>query len=279
MRALVGRACIAGGRFNLIRGRDRRAFTIVELLVVIAILGLLVALLLPAVQAAREAARRASCLNNLRQMGVGLHHYHSALGRFPPGGIEARTPLRPTGRQFAWSMLLLPYIEQKSLYDRIDRGKAFDAPENASAAATVLSIYICPSVPGGSELQSGRGPCRYGGIYGERIASPNNPPKGVMLYDRAISIAEISDGTSNTLIVAEDSDFADGQWINGRNVFDQAFAINQAPAFENDIRSKHPGGANAVFCDGSARFLAETMPLPTLAGICTRAGGEVVALP
>ncbi len=73
-----------------------------------------------------------------------------------------------------------------------------------------------------------------------------------MLYDRAIAIAEITDGTSNTLIIAEDGEFADGQWINARNVFDQAYAINRAPAFENDIRSKHPGGANGLFCDGSA---------------------------
>lgn len=256
--------------------RQRPAFTLVELLVVIGIIGMLVALLLPAVQAAREAARRASCLNNLRQMGIGLHSYHDALGTFPPGGIEPWTPLKPNGRQLAWSVFLLPYVEQKPLYDRLDTSKAYDAPENSAAAATVLSIYVCPSVPGGKKLQSGRGPSRYGGIYGERISSPNSPPKGVMLYDRAISIAEISDGTSFTLAVSEDSDFTDGQWINARNVFDQAFAINKAPAFENDIRSKHPGGANALFCDGSARFLAETMDLKPLAAICTRALGEVV---
>jgi prepilin-type N-terminal cleavage/methylation domain-containing protein/prepilin-type processing-associated H-X9-DG protein len=256
-----------------------RGFTLVELLVVIAIIGILIGLLLPAVQAAREAARRASCLNNLRQMGIGLHHYHEALGSFPPGGIEPRSPLNPNGRQLAWSVFLLPYVEQKPLYDRLDTGAAFDAPQNADAAATVLSIYICPSVPQGNQLQSGRGPCRYGGIYGERITSPNNPPKGVMLYDRAIRTSEIRDGTSNTLAISEDSEFQDGQWINGRNVFDQAFAINEAPAFENDIRSKHPGGANGLFCDGSARFLAETMELKTLAAICTRSGGEVIQMP
>ncbi len=265
----------------------RRGFTLVELLVVIAIIGILISLLLPAVQAAREAARRISCLNNLRQIGVGMHNYHNALGCFPSGGIEHRWMINPdtgapfglTGRQLAWSAFLLPYVEQSTISDKLDFSKPFDAPQNAAAAAAVLSIYICPSVPQGSQLQSGRGPCRYGGIYGERITSPNNPPKGVMLYDRTISISEIHDGTSSTLMISEDSEFEDGQWINGLNVFDQAFAINQAPAFENDIRSKHPGGANGLFCDGSVRFLLEALELKTLAAICTRAGEEVIEAP
>jgi len=258
------------------RQKAGRGFTLVELLVVLAVIGILVGLLLPAVQMAREAARRASCLNNLRQMGIGLHNYHDVHRTFPPGGIEPRTPANPTGRQLAWSLFLLPFVEQQPLHEQIDTGKAFDAPENAVAAATILSVYICPSAPEGSKLQSGRGPCCYGGIYGERITSPNSPPKGVMLYDRAISIAEIRDGTTSTLVISEDCDFADGQWINGRNVFDQAFAINHAPAFENDIRSKHPGGANGLFCDGSVHFLTETMELRTLAAICTRDRGEVI---
>jgi len=253
-----------------------RGFTLVELLVVIAVISILMGLLLPAVQAVREAARRVSCFNNLRQMGLGLHNYHDTFGCFPPGGIEPRSPLHPTGRQLAWSVFLLPFVEQQPLFDRIDTGQAFDAPDNADAAATVLSLYICPSAPQGATAASERGRCYYGGIYGERITGPNSPPKGVMLYDRAVRIAEIRDGTSSTLIIAEDCDFTDGQWINGRNVFDQAFAINQAPAFENDIRSKHPEGANGLFCDGAVRFLPETIELPTLAAICTRNRGEVV---
>ena len=254
----------------------RGAFTLVELLVVIAVIGILIALLLPAVQSARAAARRMSCNNNLRQMGIGLHNYHSAARCFPPGGIEPRTFLQPAGRQLAWSVFLLPYTEQQPLYGKIDTGKAFDAPENAEAAGTLLPMYVCPSVPDGDRLVDQRGPCHYGGIYGERITSPNNPPKGTMLYDQAISIRDIHDGTSNTLAISEDSGFRDGQWINARNVFDQAFPINKAPSFENDIRSEHAGGANGLFADGSARFLQETMALEILAAICTRQGGEIV---
>ena len=256
-----------------------RGFTLIELLVVITIIAVLIAMLLPAVQSAREAARRATCLSNLKQMGIALHNYHDAHRVFPPGGLEVRTPLAPAGRQIAWSVFLLPHLEQAPLYNSIDMSKGFDAPENAVAAATVLPIYICPSVPQAEELHSGRGPCQYGGIYGERITSPNSPPKGVLLYERAMRIAEIIDGTSSTVAIGEDSGFSDGQWINARNVFDQAFAINRAPSFENDMRSKHTGGVNALFCDGSARFLGENMDLIVLAALCTRAGGEVVSHP
>lgn len=252
----------------------RRGFTLVELLVVIAIIGILTGLLMPVLGAARASTRRTTCSNNLRQIGIGLRRYHDTHGSFPPGGVEPRTPWNRKGRQLAWSVFILPFVEQQALYDQLDTTKAFDAAENAEAAAHLLPLYVCPSAPRAKELQSGRGPCRYGGIYGERITGPNNPPKGVMLYDRTVSTANIRDGVTHTLIVAEDSEFADGQWINGRNVFDQAYGINQAPENENDIRSEHSGGANGLFCGGSVRFLQESMDLKTIAAICTRAGGE-----
>lgn len=256
--------------------RHRYGFTLVELLVVIAIIAILVALLLPAVNAAREAARRTACFNNLRQIGIGLNAYHAAKQSFPPGGIEWRPRGDTEKRQLAWSAFLLPYLEEQSLYDQLDLSTPFDSDENATAAAEIVPVYICPTNPRGVNLVEGRGPSDYGGIYGERIASPNSPPKGTMLYDRSIGIHQIADGTSKTLIVAEDSTFGDAQWINGRNVFDQAFAVNAAPDFENDIRSEHVGGANGVYADGSVHFLSNQTELLVLAAMCTRAGSENV---
>jgi prepilin-type processing-associated H-X9-DG protein len=96
-----------------------------------------------------------------------------------------------------------------------------------------------------------------------------------MLFDESVAIDDIVDGTSHTVIIAEDSRFPDGQWINGRNIFDQAFAINAAPDWENDIRSEHAGGANGVLADGSVRFLTESIDVRVLAALCTRAGREV----
>jgi hypothetical protein len=239
-------------------------------------IGALSGLLLVAVQASRAAAGRLGCANNLRQIGIALHVYHDAERTFPPGAIEPR-PLWRNGRQFSWSAMLLPHLEMGPLARQIDFRKPFDDPANSFAASNVVPTFLCPSTPRDSPWRKGRGACDYGGIIGERISGPNQPPKGIMLFDRGIPIREIRDGTSNTLMISEDSDFPDGQWINGRNVFDQAYPINQAPHFENDIRSHHRQGANGLFADSSVRFLSETLPLDILSAICTRAGGEAAS--
>lgn len=256
------------------RHHSHLGFTLVELLVVIAIIVTLVALLLPAVQQARESARRASCQNNLHQIGLALQAHHGDHNRLPVGCTEWRGWRGTNERQLAWSVFLLPYLEQGPLFDRLDLGLPFDHPVNAEAAATILPPLVCPSNKLGAQLSSGRGPSDYGGMYGERITSPNSPPKGTMLIDEAVSFRHILDGTSHTIVVGEDTGFADGQWINGRNIFDQAFVVNAAPAIENDLRSDHPGGAQVVLADGSTRFLSDSLNRNTLAAMCTRAGGD-----
>lgn len=257
---------------------QRRAFTLVELLVVIAIIGILIGMLLPAIQSVRESARSIVCRNNLRQMGLALQNYHSSFMQFPSGvtGWRPFGSLDQSKLNLAWSVFILPQLEQENLYRRLDLSQAYDSSANHDAGSQPISVYQCPSATRAALAQDALGIIDYGGIFGERINSKNDPPKGCMIFDAPISIGDITDGTSNTLIVAEDSQFSDGQWINGRNVFDQAFPINSAPEFENDIRSNHPGGANGVFADGHVQFLSESIQPYTLGGICSRASGEIL---
>ena len=251
----------------------RQGLTLVELLVAVGIITVALAILFPAVQEARESARRMDCCHRLRQIGIALHQFHADQNAYPVGCLEWRAS-DPTNRQLAWSAFLLPYIEQQPLSDRLDLEVGFDAASNQDAASQPIQVYRCPSGKR-QQLSNRRALIDYGGIYGERIASPNNPPKGVMLIDTPVRNAEIIDGLSNTLIVAEDTKSTDGEWINGNNIFDQAFAINASPFFENDIRSDHRQGANVCVCDGSVKFLSDSTDLMLLASLCTRAGNEV----
>jgi prepilin-type processing-associated H-X9-DG protein len=252
--------------------------------VVIAIIGLLAGFLMPAVQSSRESARRMTCLNNLHQIGLGMLAFHDVFKRFPLGGVEMKVlkipgtnrPLYPNGRQLAWSAYILPYVELQSLARRIDFGKAYDSPENALVAAEIVPLYLCPSHSRNLYLYDDRfAVCDYGGIYGQRLLpnpDPQKRPQGIMLYSQYVRILDVKDGTTHTLIISEDSVSEDMQWIFGGNVFDVSDLINSAP--ENDLHSKHPGGANGLMADGNARFLSQDMDKYTLSAICTRAGKE-----
>lgn len=271
--------CAMGADMHCLQQPDRvsrQGFTLVELLVVIAIIGLLVGLLLPAVQAVRETARRMQCQNNLHQIGIAMHNYHAAFRKLPPGGIEVR-PETPGGKQIAWSAMVLPFLEQSAVYSKINFNYAFDHPVNRDVAATPIEAYMCPSTARPQVLNRGKGATDYGGIYGERILTTNYPPRGVLIHDQAIRFRDVTDGLTRTLMISEDANFRDGQWINAWNLFDQAFPINRAPRFENDIRSMHPQGANGLFADGSVVFMNESMELELLASICTRNGNEKIA--
>jgi prepilin-type N-terminal cleavage/methylation domain-containing protein/prepilin-type processing-associated H-X9-DG protein len=282
------------------RRRARRAFTLVELLVVIAIVGALVALLLPAIQAARESARRTQCASHLRQLGVGLLAYHSTYKVFPPGASDRKTSSNPKGKQLAWTLFLLPFVEERNLFKRFDLSKTYTAAENRAAAGAVVPIYLCPSTTRLAPDRAGNttGDVNHNGAWdpGDDLAltdyggnfgfSGLGKPymSGVLVYETPIAISRISDGTSNTIIVAEDTGRGaafDGQWSNGENIFDTSGPINNRLLPEirwqdNEIWSDHPGGAHVLLCDGSVQFLVEELDLAALAALCTRASEEVV---
>lgn len=251
-------------------------FTLVELLVSIGIVAVLAAILLPAVQFAREAARQASCKNNQRQIGLALHHYHDVHRSLPIGCLEWRGPWSSnTRKHLAWSAFVLPFLDQQALHDAIDFNYPFDHPRNAGAAATSLSTYLCPTVPAPPRI---RGRTHYGGLFGERLVDRRRVDDGVFLHDRRISFRDCRDGLSHTIAVGEDVIGPDSEWINGGNVFVQAHRINDSTAwvFDNEIRSLHPAGAMVLFVDGSVHMLTESLDIRVLAALITRDGGEVI---
>ena len=266
-----------GSRMDSLPPRRRVGMTLVELLVVVAVLAALVALLLPAVQSAREAARRTTCLNNLRHVGCALHGHLVAKRRFPAGCTEWKAGQGGTARCLAWNAFILPWLEEQGVAAAIDFTKPYDHPANATAAAASIAVFRCPAADRADVLVGGMGRSDYGGVNGERIVSPNNPEKGAMITDRGIAPREIADGLAKTILVGECAAgaWSDGQWINGRNLFDQAYAVNW-PTFEDELRSRHPGGAHALFGDGGVRLLSESTDPRVVAAACTRSGRETL---
>jgi prepilin-type N-terminal cleavage/methylation domain-containing protein len=193
----------------------RLAFTLVELLVVIAIIGILVALLLPAVQSAREAARRTQCANNLKQMGVALHNYHDTFQRFPFGWSD---------RGAGWTTMILPQIEQKNLWDtlgfnEIDNWDTDNTP-NERACGTYIPTFRCPSMSGvpkhvTNQNIPNRVPASYRGVASSTADSDDTSTsvkkrslemldmEGIFFCCSRVRMAEVSDGTSNTFMIGE----------------------------------------------------------------------------
>jgi prepilin-type N-terminal cleavage/methylation domain-containing protein/prepilin-type processing-associated H-X9-DG protein len=220
----------------------RAGFTLIELLVVITIIGILIALLLPAVQAAREAARRAQCINNLKQIGLALHNYHQALGSFPPGKIT-EGPCCDTRSMVTWTISILPYLEQQPLYEKYDMNKFNEDPANQYVREMALAAYVCPSEeqtrildspesgPGAS-LKYRRGsyramagrtdgagwwdcnqhdglPLSWRGVLHVVVnrAAPYVAANAIKRFMQTERMDDIHDGSSNTLMVGEMSTF------------------------------------------------------------------------
>ena len=194
--------------------RNRRAFTLIEVLVVITIIGILIALLLPAVQAAREAARRLQCCNNLKQIGLALHGYHNRMNGFPPGYITTvAADNSDLGPGWAWAAFLLDDLEQGNLKRQIRFDLQLNDPANAQVRVMAVSVFVCPSevdTEAVSVVDSGGSPiCKVAqgnyvamnGVLGVSDHAFDN--NGAFLRNRSMRDADITDGLSNTLFVGE----------------------------------------------------------------------------
>ncbi|MGD9854119.1 MAG: DUF1559 domain-containing protein [Planctomycetaceae bacterium] len=214
--------------------RGRSAFTLIELLVSIAIIAVLVALLLPAVQHAREAARQTQCRNNLKQLGLALHNYHSALGVFPPSNtndVEQGGWLgNPLSRHIhSWSSLLLPHLDDANLYDTIDYNVSSMHPHNREAASTIIPAYRCPSYSGPNysddplytrfsdkyAIQNyvAMGASDVGHFYGQNSGLLN--PDGTMYPLSSTRLEDIEDGQTYTFLLVETREEKMMVWIDG----------------------------------------------------------------
>jgi prepilin-type N-terminal cleavage/methylation domain-containing protein/prepilin-type processing-associated H-X9-DG protein len=284
----------------------RSGFTLVELLVVIAIIGILVAILLPAVQAAREAGRRAQCLNNLKQVGLAFHMHHDTLKAFP----SANSPV--FGSAFT---LALPFMEQDNIRKVYDLNVAPTAPPNNTVTKLPIEILLCPTMVNPPAPQDAYS--THYGSYAVCIGSndPWAPPPdngaivrlnsvGGPIIDRARRMADLTDGTSTTLLAGEmgyqlkDYLFTSGphagkvrggntSWAFGYVSYtfgSTRLAMNSidpsagpVTARLGSFRSDHKGGCNFLFGDGSTTFIGQSIDLPTYQALGTRGGGEIAS--
>ena len=317
---------------------NRRGFTLVELLVVIAIIGILVALLLPAIQAAREAARRTQCINNLKQIGIAMHNYHDTYRKLPYGSFNLREAWPSSGTN--WRTLILPFLEQGTIHDQLtfSSNPAVHFMGGGAAGANalagndvlkklVLPAYRCPAtvlpaLGGHNNVEAMN--VTYVGVQGAARPIPGTTPNrgthdcghgwscnnGLLVANEAFGLQMATDGTANTLLVAEQSAEVAGQnrtanyyggWYGTRHPrlvgpgcgdlwqagtscvrFAPNSQIVQTGATEAMYRnnthwnSLHPGGINAVLADGAVRFISQDIDFTNLKRLACRYDGEPV---
>jgi prepilin-type N-terminal cleavage/methylation domain-containing protein/prepilin-type processing-associated H-X9-DG protein len=309
-------------RSHLIQGAMRYShcrrvgFTLIELLVVIAIIGVLIALLLPAVQKVREAANRVSCQNNLHQIGLALHQYHDVQHSFPSGYLCSQPQADPdyTSPGWGWAALLLPYVEQGNLAKQINLKLPIEDPSNLAARTRVTKLYVCPSdrstgiftiydknnMPLAQAATNSYAACHGVGVDLDEELDDFN---GMFSRNSQIHIADVTDGTSNTIAIGErGSFFTQTPWAGAVNfgttritpgaLTNNPTAVEDAPtqtlvhisvhtlndpnSDPEDFFAPHPGTFNFLFVDGSVRPVPTGISLSVLQALATRDGGEIV---
>ncbi len=311
--------------------RFRKGFTLIELLVVIAIIAILIALLLPAVQQAREAARRSACKNNLKQIGLALHNYHDVHRIFPPGGFG-------NGNRMSYAVMILPFLDQAPLYKKMDLNVNWQTGTvNIDSQAVVLPVLLCPSGSVVKELATSISTLHYCGNAGPTGTNPVGSVaytsdstaarwgllgnQGVLVWvsdsttgSGKVRMRDITDGTSNTIMVGELSTNAypgstgNGSTSGGGDLYYRAWSRGTAILANDDLAismksvtkginvagwggsntdgtlngmsfaSQHTGGCHLLFADGSVHFASENINLTVYKSTASRNGDETNTL-